>query len=364
MRPRLGIPVIAALTVGVALLGVGCGGRETGAPATSPPPPPPASTQPESAPSDRIDLGEAGYSIVWLDDDHLLVRDQDGFTSVDVNTHKKKTVFREAGGSRIESHAAVSPDGSRIAFTRHLTDQAPAVLQVLTLGEAEPKTIVPASEGPYGLDWPVWSPDGTLLTFLDWNLRMPYMVAADGTSERRALPPDFPAYEGTVVVDWSGDQILVAAASGNANGLFTAPVAGGPPVRIDASGDPEPPDGPSGLGFSPDGGKVAYTQPDGGLWLAASDASWRRRVNPKGTSVRGGRGAASFAPDGRLFFAADEGLWVANEDGHHPRRILESGCASARVSPDGSKVACYYSEEDEATGGHHAWAFIVELTES
>jgi hypothetical protein len=353
-RPRYGLILAIAAAFS---LGVGCSADEERptAPASKPPPPPVA-----AGPSGRIELGEGG-SVRWLDEDRILHYGLDGLAAIDVETKEREIVLPSSDGTRLASMAVVSPDGTRLAFARHLAWDRPPVLQVLPLGEKEPVSVAPTPEGPYGHDLPVWSPDGRQLAYLDRNRGMAYIVAADGRSEPQVLPPDFVGFEVAAVVDWWGDRMLVSAGTGSASGLYVVPVGGGPRLRIDGEGEPKPGGGPVAVGFSPDGRKVAYVRPDGGLWLAASDGSWRRHVNEDvGPSNRGWLGA-SFAPDGRVAFAVDEGLWLADADGRSPTQLTDSGCHAPLVSPDGSKVSCYYSEEDAGGGGNKVWVTIVEL---
>lgn len=353
--------VLLAIAVAFSLA-PGCGTDKGGANAPAPEPTSHTSSErsPESVdPSGRIDLGEGG-SVSWLDSRRILHYSVTGLPAIDVETHERATVLPAADSTRLGSSAVVSPDGSQLAFARHLSWDGPPVLQVLTLGEKEPISVAPMPDGPYGHDLPVWSPDGTMLAYLDRNRNMAYIVAVDGRSEPRVLPPDFVGVEVAAVMDWWGDRLLVSAGTGSATGLFIVPVGGGPPLRIDGDGAPKPGEAPASVGFSPDGTKVAYAKPDGGLWLAASDGSWRRSVNAKVGPLHRGYLDASFTPDGRLAFAVDEGLWLANQDGRAATQLTDSGCHNPLVSPDGSKIACYYSEED-AWGGHKVSVLIVQV---
>jgi Tol biopolymer transport system component len=152
---------------------------------------------------------------------------------------------------------------------------------------------------------PVWSPDGTLLTFHVVSVDGPqvFVMKRDGTGRRQITPGANPT--------WGPDgTLLFESATTCAKGkiLATADLAGAvTPLTICGS---EP-------AWSPDGATIAFTRPrdplDGGgsanrdVWIANVDGSNARRVARSAGTVElpAGLFAPAWSPDGTVLAYED-----------------------------------------------------------
>lgn len=107
-----------------------------------------------------------------LNESDLYIMDGDG-TNV-------QTLTSDAGG---EAYPSWSPDGRWIAFTKvHSLTDAPRIEFVSPDGARRRALVAPM----HGLGHaPQWSPDGSKLLLVDWNLRLIYVMKVDGSGLRR-----------------------------------------------------------------------------------------------------------------------------------------------------------------------------------
>jgi Tol biopolymer transport system component/serine/threonine protein kinase len=302
-------------------------------------------------------------------------------------------VSRVAGGERIRltddsalnnGYPSFSPDGDRIAFSRHRSDKIFSEI-----------CVIPAFGGiatPVIADGlaPVWSHDGTRLAFIharDGERQALAVATADGTDVRSRLLADA-AHPYFSRPAWSPDGALVVIAhsvGGEAQEVWwLVPAAGGEPRRMwqDLPGvfsrNPV---------FALDGRGIIHTSNRGGatnLWLMPMDGKDPVRLtsgsgpDESPTVSRTGaiaflnsrwRGtlvlhqldtgvtrtiathhsflwAPSFSPDGRdIAFARTEAdgswhIWTMSLDGGTPRQITSSRRPEIypRYTPDGSAI--------------------------
>jgi Tol biopolymer transport system component/tRNA A-37 threonylcarbamoyl transferase component Bud32 len=152
------------------------------------------------------------------------------------------------GGGK--DHAALSPDGKRVAFAWN-GGRAPARdIYVLTIGEENPVRLTNAPED----DWfPTWSPDGRFIAF-DRHVKtgqQVFIVPADGGSERRIVDA------AGVGVSWSPDgKSLAIAEPGVGRGIALVSLETG---RHNVLTDPGPHSDALPV-FSPNGRYVAFTR--------------------------------------------------------------------------------------------------------
>jgi len=156
--------------------------------------------------------------------------------------------------------ARISPDGTRLAFSRDEPDDRSDIF-VLNLGRASETRV---TSGPANNDYPVWSPDGTQVAFVSNrdNAMNLYVRAADGSGNDQLLLKDG---DRKIPQDWSPDGkfLLFAVVTPKGEDLRTLALAG-------SRGEPETaPYLPKGgrrfnARFSPDGHFVAYSSPGSG----------------------------------------------------------------------------------------------------
>jgi Tol biopolymer transport system component/DNA-binding winged helix-turn-helix (wHTH) protein len=243
-------------------------------------------------------------------------------------------------GSEIEP--AMSPDGTRVAFTMNF-NQTPMTssLYVLTLGASSPLRI------PFGRGdclSPAWSPDGSRLAFMRHDATISYheivIVPVAGGTERIV---------GKVLsqghgIDWSPDERFLVVndtkAPGQPDGLYLFSLEDGskrhlvtPPQGYESDSWPR---------FSPDGKSLAFIRQKGSpsesvedyniadLYILDLQTLNARRLTHDNVTMAG----VDWMPDGRhLVFASTRGfggrhLWIIPASGGTPQ-LFEAGLGIA-----------------------------------
>lgn len=169
---------------------------------------------------------------------------------------------------------ALSPDGTRIAFTSSRDGDAELYVMPLAGGAATRVTTFHRD------DWaPQWSPDGAWLAFLsdrEGEARV-FLVRPDGTDLRPLRTGDVAGEEQGHV--WSPDSTRVAyvvATRDGASEIWVAEVATGAAHRVSAAGARD--EAPT---WSPQGRHLAYVSTRDrriDLWVARADGSAESRL--------------------------------------------------------------------------------------
>jgi Tol biopolymer transport system component/polyisoprenoid-binding protein YceI len=216
--------------------------------------------------------------------------------------------LREPGAWSSDLGPELSPDGSKLAYTRGIateTSGEPDQIYVLDPSRSRrPKQL--ADESFTATLWPTWSPDGSKLAFtrsegdssgiwlMGANGKNPRALTEDDLVEEETFTPDeFPTWspDGTKIAFNSflpegNDDIFVMNADGSGQTRLTS--------GLEYDSDPA---------WSPDGERIAFSR-DGDIYL----------MNPDGTSIRqltrgsARDGAPAWSRDGRwlAFARADE----------------------------------------------------------
>ncbi len=232
------------------------------------------------------------------------------------------------------SDPAISPDGTRIAFSRQL-EGGDARIGVADLdGAANVQILTDASDGIWAHEDPAWSPDGERLVYADFGDL--WLVPAGGGEARRLTDEGAGDFEPVWASD--GRRILFSSYRQGTLALWSIPRSGGTPLRLTPGTGPER--HPS---VSADGARLAYA-----TFAAHTDVvlvDLESGEHARLETLRTERGP-TITPDGSaLVFAADRwgghNLWLQAIDGleivGEPRRLNDdpSPSANPNVSPDG-----------------------------
>ena len=157
---------------------------------------------------------------------------------------------------------ALSPDGRRVAFTRHQDLSGPLRIAVLDQWQSSSPYTVPTGDGDAFS--PTWSPDGLRLAYLRASGGRISVVLQDPDGIPEPLTDIFPESRGVAArqLDWSPDGRFLAVAAKSASGE---------PFRIELihiaekrhtvlTTPPELSDGDFQPRFSPDGSKLAFVR--------------------------------------------------------------------------------------------------------
>ena len=253
-----------------------------------------------------------------------------------------------------------SPDGSRVLYrSGNWPDYGiwPGTVELWVIDADGSNRRQLGSGGGY----PLWSPDSTRIAYGSDGL---WVVNADGTGRQRLVRGN--AWNPI----WSPDSSRIAYTDGT--NLFVADMdgtsrqitsdGGADPVwspdssRVfHLSGDDIPPDlavvdvdgtdrrtlvtGVRGLVMSPDGAQIAYTQPEGGIWVVGSDGNSRRRLTGPGYWH------PVWSPDGSHIFATFHdyagwplGLVIADTGANTAAEISPGGVFDPAWLPDSRSV--------------------------
>lgn len=287
-------------------------------------------------------------ALVWSPDGQALAyATKDGLFVVDLDGNQQ----RIADADPLYKTPTWSPDGQALIATQTVDDQA-QIFQFPLSGEAgtalterldeQSRFYVP---GNFSGSDPVTSPDGQSIAFLAYreadSFRSLYVMAADGSDQRR-LPPPRPTQPIARPV-WSPDsQTLAFVAHGSSalGDLYTINRDGSNPQRLTDSGDV---DSYQPITWSADSDQIVFCtnqQNRKQIEQVGSDGSERQVIWNNGR-------APQFSPDGqKLLFEAFGSKWgdltiMDLSDGSTTTIQLpgEHAYWDASWSPDGTQIA-------------------------
>lgn len=253
-----------------------------------------------------------------------------------------------------DSHPAVSPDGSLVAFERWTSDSFNATVVVMPTGGGA------VSRVGTGIS-PMWSPGGSLLAYrtVDAGFNVSISVCRSDGSERRRLVTD-----AGWIADWSPDGRSIAYTNDTGIAVVDADTGARRLLRKSQ---------PFSLAWSPQGTRIAYSD-DVGVWVIDADGSHQRRVGPVAT----GDYALAWSPDGRKIaygrdvpYGSEKPVQVVVVDADAGKTIgavpaLAGGDADAPAwSPDGGRIAFLRSPEPVSfRGTRRADVWVVDANGS
>lgn len=195
---------------------------------------------------------------------------------------------------------AWSPDGTKIAYY-HTTDADPNLIEVMNPDGSDSRLLM---SSPDVIDWPRWSPDGSMLALQDHNA----ITIMDHAGRRL-----FQLVDGGSDVTWSPDCARVAFSLQGDDGIWTLASNGKVHPLTERGYAPD---------WSPDGRTLVFSS-----WTIDSGQVYEAvyAVNANGTGERGlrrGSGPA-WSPDGRKIVFTNKfgGLSVMNPDGTASRAV-------------------------------------------
>jgi Tol biopolymer transport system component len=297
-----------------------------------------------------------------------------------------------------------SPDGTRVAFLRLVSEEGSTVSSV-NVAAADGSGVREVARVPAGLRAPRWSPDGETLAMVTSSgsllagAQQPVVLVDVETGETRAIPaPD--ARRTLSSPAWTADRQLVylqaesvAAAAGSAGRLVFQDAAS-EEVRarlwspstaqvLDVLGDGrvvfdtrsprqnlrevvlDPAEEADGRWlsrgestdrqpvYSPDGESVAFSSNRGGgmnLWVVSTDTGRLRRITSSHLNWDPG-----FLSDGRIMWSSNRSgnyeIWIADSDGSAARQVTQDGgnAENPTATPGGEWIV-YSSGNPEKPG--------------
>ncbi|HEX8172371.1 MAG TPA: protein kinase [Thermoanaerobaculia bacterium] len=245
----------------------------------------------------------------------------------------------------IDSRAAVSPDGKRLAFTRDDFNHGTSSLMLANADGSNVRALA-VFQMPDRVMWPAWSPDGTRIV-VTRNSDLVEVDAASGRSEVRKTSVRFAAFRG---VAWPERARIIAAAatSSETAGRFRL-------WSIDGAGNATPLTSELTDLYAPvvaaDGKTIAALQVirQANLFEVTRDGMVKQLT----TGIGAGNGLTGvvWAGDRVIYASSSDGkpdLWTLRPSTGETARLTEDEAVEAMpaVSPDGRFVV-YLSQSQE-----------------
>jgi Tol biopolymer transport system component/DNA-binding winged helix-turn-helix (wHTH) protein len=270
----------------------------------------------------------------------------------------------------VDSPAAVSPDGKRLAFERNYPSRWETVLIVVNADGTGEKTLLTRKRPDYfSTDGPSWSPDGKMLACAagSRDAHGPYMTVVgvnvdDGTE--KPLTTQRWNYVGQVAWQDDGQGLVVVASQGVtsllAEQIWQIYTPGGEARRItnDLSGY-------RGVSLSADSRTLATVQSTrvSHIYVAPSGEINRAAQITSGLGDHfSERLGMAWTPDGRIVYGStasgNPDIWVMDADGRHQRQLTmdERPDLLPCVTPDGRYIV-FVSERQ---GASNIWRMDLE----
>ena len=222
------------------------------------------------------------------------------------------------------SRFAWSPDGAWLAFADRTTRGDPLRITLLSLETQQQRPITTPPDGYLGDTNPVFSPDGTRLSFRrmrSGNSADLYVIPVADGRERR-LTTD---YRGILGHTWTpdGKRIVFSSNRGGTYDLWAIPVSGGTPVWVPASGG-----NLKAPSFARQRWRMAYENwlYDTNIWRVALDAAPNAAAATSFIASTLWDVDPRYSPDGRrvAFVSTRSGsyeLWTSDAEGANPVRL-------------------------------------------
>jgi Tol biopolymer transport system component len=290
------------------------------------------------------------------------------------------------GGSAVElldnaMDPAISPDGTRIAFSRTGVDGLERIAVAPLEDIAQVRVLTGDGDGFWGHTDPMWSPDGRTLCYADFkNL---WTIDVDGGEARQLTHSDVP--DANPIWSPDGKYIFFSSPHEGRWGLWNLRISDGSEYRLTAGTgkENEPSLGPGGRwvvysttddssdivvldlakgqrstisgatdevnpAVSPDGTTIAFVSDRRGdydLWLQPLLDGRPDGLPRRLTDHRGSVAVPAFSPDGRWLaythlLDGQRDVWIVPSGGGVAQRITEHPAAdfNPSFSPDGSTL--------------------------
>ncbi len=238
-----------------------------------------------------------------------------------------------------------SPDGRWLAFAEKASESQPAHIVRLSLQALERQRLTSPPEDSAGDSHPAVSPDGTLLAFVRsgagqgtaGNLDV-WIQPIEGGQPWRLTNG---SYDFCHSLAWTPDGNAIVFTASVAERIFRVSLAGG---------DPQPVPGPGEHAGSASvrANRMVYAQTTASpwsIWRVPGQASRRGGVPERLIASSQWDIAPAWSPDGRriAFESARSGaqnVWVCDADGSHPVQLTSfpSYTGTPRWSPDGQRI--------------------------
>ncbi|MFM9903572.1 MAG: winged helix-turn-helix domain-containing protein [Pyrinomonadaceae bacterium] len=246
----------------------------------------------------------------------------------------------------IDSAAAVSPDGKKIAFIRYGAGRSEMIL--LENGMNERSVAVRPMGEHFATEGPSWSPDGKNIATVAFSKRDPIkhmeivIIGAD-TGEQRFLTAEPWMWAGQTAWLKDGTGILFPAYSSDSpsitDDIWLANVSDGRARRITGGLN-----GILGISTNADSSAITAIRSNraSSLWVSAKEAPNTAKIINKsiGDNSLGTLGM-DWTPDGKIVYSTATGgnvdIWIVDADGSNAKQLTDDPKAdfSPTISPDG-----------------------------
>ena len=299
---------------------------------------------------DDVEYGSLSYS---LDGASIFYIINDVLYRMPASGGEVTKVLADVGNS-----ISFSPDGGQFAYVRDL-DAGETVLMTANV-DGSGERVLATRKKPEFLQWPAWSPDGSLIARANGVIAKSGAMTVIGFAvatgeEKRITDQTWDEFPGRMTWVPDGSSLMVSAYQGSDNEIWQVSYPSGEARPITS----DPNYGYQDLSIARDGKNLVTIKSASrsSLWIMPEGNPGEAK--PITSGEHNLYRHVAWTPDGRILYASSIGtsrdIWIMNGDGTEPKQLTANAGVNLqpRASADGRYIVFSSNRENKGAFNHH-----------